>query len=219
MKIHWLLLVAAACLMLKNCGVVAMIDDEGAAENDSVNVSPKCAAVLLVGAGSFGVIATNAVVPLVLGTLGFGVAGVAGGSVASWWQSTMPLIAKGSLFATLQSIAMGGTTVPVAVGAIMGGAVGTAYLQQLCSYVDETDPNSAEGRLFEMSLALVTKTREGQENMKHFCESSPTCSAVVATSVETVSALWKSLKHGYNEAKMHYEQAEKQHEQAKEKTN
>jgi hypothetical protein len=40
---------------------------------------------------------------------GFSAVGVTKGSFAAWWQSTMPLVAKGSIFAVLQSIAMGGT--------------------------------------------------------------------------------------------------------------
>ena len=96
--------------------------DEG--KQGAVEISPKCAAVLLSGATVGGAGLAYAVTPAVLAVSGFGPAGVSGGSFAAWWQSTMPLVQGGSLFATLQSAAMGGVgTKAVLAGGALGGTV------------------------------------------------------------------------------------------------
>ena len=69
----------------------------------------------------------------------------------------MPFIAKGGLFAKLQTIAMGGAGISASVGGgMVGGAVGVAYLNEFCTFVDESDPESATGRAFDASFSLVT---------------------------------------------------------------
>ena len=215
---RWFLAVAAvACLLGGSC--------EGAAtenETDSVHVSPKCAAVLLVGAGSIGAVAASALTPIALCSIGIYSTGIAGGSYAASWQSTMPLVAKGSLFAGLQSAAMSGTTLTVTAGAMLGGAVSISYLQDICTRVNEADPDSTEGQIYETSLMLVTKASGAQEKMMAYCESSPTCSAIKASSVqasvatvkaisyvatETVSAFWEGWKRGYEKGKKQEEEA------------
>ena len=80
---------------------VAASASEGYSSDDSVTVSPKCAASLLTSSAAIGGVAAYAFTPTMLCTAGFCHAGVAGGSFASWWQSTMPLVVKGSLFSSL----------------------------------------------------------------------------------------------------------------------
>lgn len=59
--------------------------------------------------------------------LGFGTAGIVGGSIAAGIQSIIGNVAAGSLFATLTSLGMTGVFAStVAVGAILGGAGGLA---------------------------------------------------------------------------------------------
>ena len=71
-------------------------------------VSEHSAAALITCSGALGAVAAAKLSSLLLASLGFTAAGVSGSSFAAWWQSTMPLVAKGSVFAILQSIAMGG---------------------------------------------------------------------------------------------------------------
>ena len=129
-------------------------------EDYYVDVSPECAALLLVGGGVAGgaaaVTVTNVLLPMWLCSGGFCAAGVQGGSLAAWWQSTMPVVASGSLFATLQSIAMGGVGVStgssVALGATLGAAGGATYLREFCQMVDQIEPGTATGGAIQANL-------------------------------------------------------------------
>lgn len=132
----------------------------------TVEVSPKCAALVLVGGGVAGSAAAVAVTNLLTSSLwlcsvGFCAAGVQAGSLAAWWQSTLPLIASGSLFATLQSIAMGGTAVVMTTsstavaGAALGAGASLAALSELCRMVDELEAGSGTAVALQANLELV----------------------------------------------------------------
>jgi hypothetical protein len=60
---------------------------------------------------------------------GFSTAGIAGGSLAAAWQSSIGAVAAGSTFATLQSLGAAGVIATVGIGAglalipIAGGAI------------------------------------------------------------------------------------------------
>lgn len=84
-------------------------------------VPPKCLAAMAVGA-----VGSIVAAPIILGIAGFGSAGVAGGSLAALWQSTMAGVASGSFFSTLQAIAMGGLSTSGAVS--LGGAAASGAL-------------------------------------------------------------------------------------------
>ena len=94
-----------------------------------VEIIPETASILMVGGGLLGAAAAYILTSVVLGFMGFSSVGPAANSFASWWQSIMPLVAKGSLFATLQSIAIGGAgSGVITVGATLGGAATAYYL-------------------------------------------------------------------------------------------
>lgn len=113
-------------------------------EEQTIDISPKCAAVLVTAGAAGGGAVAYALAPAALCQAGFCSAGVTSSSFASWWQSTLPLVQSGSLFGTLQSIAMGGvSTKMVVTGSVLGGQLSTMYLQQLCGYVDNPDSKMA----------------------------------------------------------------------------
>jgi len=120
--------------------VVLAIDTNGHA--DSQKVSADCAALILTCSGLLGAASANALVGLMLRLVGFTAAGVAKGSLAAWWQSTMPLVSAGSVFAKLTSIAMSpagagaaGTTVGGIFG--VGGGAAAVGFSDVCTRVDE----------------------------------------------------------------------------------
>lgn len=142
-------------------------------------ISDKCAAVLIsiggtTAAGAF------MMTPTALCTAVFCSTGVAGGSFASWWQSMMPLVAKGSLFSYLQSIVMGGSGSMTILQSMIGlgaGSAGIVYLKRFCDYVDETDPDSAVGKSFDATLSAVTALVRTGEMIHAQCSASETCNA------------------------------------------
>ncbi|KAH8994542.1 hypothetical protein EDB92DRAFT_1849784 [Lactarius akahatsu] len=73
-----------------------------------------------------GVVLTPIVAPVFLGIVGFGAAGPIAGTAAAAIQAGIGNVAAGSLFATAQSVAMGGSipTVITAIGAGVGAAIG-----------------------------------------------------------------------------------------------
>lgn len=127
-------------------------------EEEDVTISNECAAALLTGGGIFGAGAASVLWPKFLAAIGFTSIGVSAGSFASWWQSTMPLVAKNSLFAVLQSIAMtgaGGYTT-VAIGSSLGGAASIKFLKSFCANVDESvEKQSAAGKVFSGNLEWI----------------------------------------------------------------
>ena len=92
---------------------------------NEVEVSPECAVVLVTGGLVFGGLAAAATISLfsvLFEAVGFAAIGVEGGSSVASWQSTFPLVEKGSLFSRLQSISMSktGASNLVALGSIGG---------------------------------------------------------------------------------------------------
>ena len=60
--------------------------------------------------------------PAILAAAGFGALGPVGGSLAAAWQASIGSVAAGSLFAILQSVAMGGAALGMltGIGAVVG---------------------------------------------------------------------------------------------------
>ncbi|KAI0289368.1 hypothetical protein BC826DRAFT_1032338 [Russula brevipes] len=87
---------------------------------------------LAMGAGAVvGSLLAPVVVPAGLGLVGFGAAGPVAGSLAAGWQASIGSVAAGSVFSTIQSVAMGGAipTVVNAIGAVAAvGASAAVYL-------------------------------------------------------------------------------------------
>ena len=95
--------------------------------------------------------------PAVLAIFGFSGVGVTGGSYAASWQSSMGAagIGAGTLFASLQSIAMGGVGTSGIIGGVMvGGAMGLTFVHDICKKVDDL---GAENWVVSSSLALIDK--------------------------------------------------------------
>jgi len=179
----FLLIVAAVCLLKCSKAQEPLVDEE-------VKISAKCAAVLVTAGTALGAGAAYAFTPVAICSVGFCHAGVAGGSFAAWWQSTMPLVASGTLFSQLQALAMGGVgigSISVAGGAL-GGAAGVAYLKDFCAFVDETDPDSAMGLAFGGSLTAVTTVIKTKEHVKTQCALSETCTAAAETGAAMAKA-------------------------------
>jgi Interferon-induced 6-16 family len=127
-------------------------------KEDEVEVSRECAGVLLVGGslagGGTAFLATGSLLAL----LGFTSTGVAGGSFAAWWQSSMPMISSGSVFATLQSIAMAGAgSGTVALGGMAGALPAAKFMKQVCAKVDTVEPDSAAAAAVALAVATVEK--------------------------------------------------------------
>ncbi|KAK4188261.1 hypothetical protein QBC35DRAFT_496690 [Podospora australis] len=80
------------------------------------NSGPSPAAVVAI-VGITAVAAPVLVFTPVLAAFGFGASGIVGGSIAAAAQSAMGSVAAGSLFATLQSAAMGGAGATIVAGA------------------------------------------------------------------------------------------------------
>mmetsp|Transcript_65278 Transcript_65278/g.76682 ORF Transcript_65278/g.76682 Transcript_65278/m.76682 type:complete len:587 (-) Transcript_65278:5-1765(-) len=138
-------------------------DTRNDTKDTNVLVSKECAAVLLVsGTGLGGGLAYALSGPL-LAYLGFTSIGVASGSLASWWQSTIPLLSSGSLFAALQSIAMGGAGAGiVTIGSALGGSAAANHLEEICAIVDDVEPNSTAEKTIAFMIALVQNTDDAK---------------------------------------------------------
>jgi len=188
-------------------------EDVEVGKDVEVDISPRCAAVLLSGGALGGAGLAYAVTPAALCTAGFCPAGVSGASFASWWQSTMPLVASGSLFTTLQSVAMGGVGTKMAVTASMiGGAWSARYLEDLCAYVD--DPASNMAPVFDRTLVAVRGAHISAEKAKATCLSSESCTATVefaqvasATESSSISSMWNYISDGVSQTAEAYNNA------------
>ena len=113
------------------------------------------------GGGAAGATVAAAFVPTVLALFGFAGVGVTGGSYAASWQSSMGAagIGAGTLFASLQSIAMGGVgTSGIIGGATVGGVMGLTFVHDICKKVDDL---GAEHWVVSSSLALIDKGHVG----------------------------------------------------------
>lgn len=143
-------------------------------------MSPDCAAVVMASSGALGAGAAFVLTPLVLSMAGFSAVGPAAGSWAAAWQSTMPLVAQGSLFASLQSTAMAGVGATTLIsGSALGGATGVALLTRICSAVDHARPGSTE----QQAVKLVRAAVRGAERIT---------SAALAAGTPVAAALYKS---------------------------
>ena len=135
-------------------------------------ISPDAAAFLMTTCGVIGGAIAMPLVTWALAALGFTAVGVAGGSVAATWQSLIGNVIKGSLFAILQSIAMGGTgaAATVTIGGMIGANVtdpnvlaGWHLVARLCAMIDdEVRKGTAIGTLIQANTLAVQK-----ENGKH----------------------------------------------------
>lgn len=144
------------------------------------HVSPECAAVLAATGGGAGAGMTCVVGPM-LRLLGFTATGVAGGSFAAYWQSMLPLIKAGSLFATLQSIAMSGVGAKVAIVSTIAGAYTLSKnINLVCEKVDAVEKDSYPGQLIQ---ALLKMFRQG---------------------AQAADSAWKGTKTLFNDLKKSY---------------
>lgn len=162
----------------------------------TVDISPDCAAALLViGAGAGGTI-LYFLTPAAMCTAGFCATGIAGNSFAAWWQSTMPLVVKGGLFATLQSIAMTGTggSMTIGVGALGGSALAITYIEDFCAFIDESSEDSALRKTIRASLKGLELAKEIPPQVMDACKSSDTCQHLLkqVSSVATPIKRWMS---------------------------
>lgn len=76
--------------------------------------------------------ALSCATPAILGAKGFSAVGPVAGSIAAGWQASLGSVASGSLFAILQSAAMGGVAIGIFTGiGVMG--VGVAVVGGLAA--------------------------------------------------------------------------------------
>lgn len=116
-------------------------------DEEEYRISSECAAVLLLVGGAAGGMAAPFLSTQLLASLGFTSNGIAAGSLASFWQSTMPLIPKGSLFSMLQSVTMAGAGQSSTIGlggAFVSAGVSSQYLESVCAVVDEAVQDVAQ---------------------------------------------------------------------------
>ncbi|XP_064621100.1 interferon alpha-inducible protein 27, mitochondrial-like [Lineus longissimus] len=94
------------------------------AKGKSFKIPKRCLIAMIIASGVGGLLSLVGV-PLLLGAIGFGAAGVTAGSLAALWQSTMGgTVAAGSLFSILQSI--GAVGLGAATSLTVTGATGAA---------------------------------------------------------------------------------------------
>ena len=110
------------------------------------NTSTKHIAIMTLIGGTIAA-ATFAMTPAALCIVGFGPEGVVAGSVAASWQSTMPLVAKGSLFSYLQSVttaSSGSMTALQSITGFVSGSAGVSYLKNFFVDTEEMNSDSTE---------------------------------------------------------------------------
>jgi hypothetical protein len=133
-------------------------NDESCKEEESVYVSPECAVVLVTAGSVAGGLASFVLVAPLLSLIGFTGAGVAKGSFAAWWQSTMPNgVMAGSISSSLQSIAMRGIASTIVISSSIGGAATASQLRRICATIDDVDPESKEGKVISSLLMAEDK--------------------------------------------------------------
>ncbi|KAH9046770.1 hypothetical protein EDB84DRAFT_1464251 [Lactarius hengduanensis] len=93
-----------------------------------------------------GVVLTPIVTPALLGLIGFSAAGPVVGTAAAAIQAGIGNVAAGSLFATAQSVAMGGSipTVITAIGAGVGAVIGAGAGDAEDPLDNEDNPDNAD---------------------------------------------------------------------------
>jgi len=168
---------------------------------NAVEVSPECAAVILAGSGVLGGTIAYIATPALMCSIGFCQAGPVAGSLATWWQSTLPLVAKGSIFSTLQSAAMAGVgSQTILIGASVGGSSSAAMIERLCSSVDNLDPTSKRGRIVLSTLSAVRSA------IPYFGASKKT----FQSAIQTISSATQNLFTIFQSDPVHIEETEPQ---------
>lgn len=107
-------------------------ESKSVGDDQDENTAAKQTAVFTLVGGAIAAV-TFAMTPTVLCIAGFGSEGVAAGSFAAWWQSTMPLVAKGSVFSYLQSVTTASSGSMVGLQSISGfvtGSTGVSFLKR-----------------------------------------------------------------------------------------
>ena len=176
----------------------------------TVKVTPQCAAVLLVGGGAVGAAVAATVLPALMYIAGFSSGGVLANSFAASWQSTMPLVAQGSLFALLQSAAAGGvgSTVVISAAAI-GSTSGMLVMERTCSAIDNVPAGSAEAALVRTLVTVYAQlqplsqaVQQGLQDTWKVAIATATDAVIAAHSARTSVAksmtghtLYRSLEH------------------------
>lgn len=176
----------------------------------TVKVTPQCAAVLLVGGGAVGAAVAATVLPVLMYITGFSSGGVLANSFAASWQSTMPLVAQGSLFALLQSAAVGGvgSTVVISAAAI-GSTSGMLVMERTCSAIDNVPAGSAEAALVRTLVTVYAQlqplsqaVQQGLQDTWKVAIATATDAIISAHSARTSMAksvtgytLYRSLEH------------------------
>ena len=124
-------------------------NDHNGYTHEKIEISPECAAVALVGGSAMGGVAAMG-----LASSSFiGILGIAGGALATWWDSTLPLIVDGNLLERLQSITiLGLSEKQYVLEKDLGGRANLEYFQTLCQYVDKVDPETSTGKAVGMIL-------------------------------------------------------------------
>eukprot|EP00959_Pyramimonas_sp_CCMP1952_P031262 655366-Pyramimonas_sp.AAC.1 len=241
-KPHFCLLATIALLLVIDLFTLAdgQSADSSTEDVHEVKVSPECAAVLITAGGAAGAVTAATVLPMLgagwCATSGFCAAGVKAGSAAAWWQSTMPLVAAGSTFSTLQSMAMStgsASTGFIVIGSALGGATGARYLTELCGQIDAyaTDPDSVEGQAIYYNLKMVNEGIRAKEaigeylaDAKEYMEPhvvaakeymEPRVRAAAAATKVWLADTWQGFKEGWNEAVREAERRQRERELAR----
>mmetsp|Transcript_146956 Transcript_146956/g.471778 ORF Transcript_146956/g.471778 Transcript_146956/m.471778 type:complete len:248 (+) Transcript_146956:42-785(+) len=177
------------------------VDDEA----DMVVVPYGCLVAAAVGSG---VAALSA--PLLLESLGFGALGVSADSLASAWQASTGAagIAKGSFFARLQSLAMGGHLTKAAV--VVSGTDTVESMLSFCNAVDKlagstgallanataatkkalcAAANAVCGAAVDFADVLQNVTATSMQNVKH----SEAVHNVWNTTVDMSKSVWRTI--------------------------
>jgi hypothetical protein len=104
-----------------------------------------------------GLVATPALLfPPVLAAAGFGAAGPVVGSMAAAWQSSIGIVQGGSLFATMQSLAMGGGLGVFTATGVAGAGLtlaSTVRLADIHAHENENELRNTYQELFRNSCA------------------------------------------------------------------
>lgn len=98
--------------------------------------------------------------PAILGAIGFSAAGPVAGSIAAGWQASIGSVVAGSLFAFLQSAAMGGAAIGLFTG--IGAVGGLITLVGLGACV-----NVVRERIFSIGEVVGEKFADIGEVMKN----------------------------------------------------
>mmetsp|Transcript_2296 Transcript_2296/g.5452 ORF Transcript_2296/g.5452 Transcript_2296/m.5452 type:complete len:309 (-) Transcript_2296:52-978(-) len=159
------------CMALM-CGAALSSSPEKSRETERETRSvSKCCALVGLGAGLGAIGATSLGIPAVLGLVGFESAGVATGSIAAAWHSTIGNVASGSIFSILQSVSMGGVSAGLSVGA--AGSSSAAAVLLFCDKINSLgvcglsvdDATIERGSRFLLDALARLDQREGKQEV------------------------------------------------------